>query len=54
MDQLTNAGDVKLRMTYYRRLSVGLLGRFGGVHYDIGFRICMYREESIDRRPVSE
>ncbi len=44
----------KLRMTYSQRLSGGLFERSGGVHYDIDLQICMYREEKIDRQPVSE
>jgi hypothetical protein len=44
----------KLRMTYSRKLSGGLFGRSGGVHYDIDLRICMHHEGKIDRQPVNE
>lgn len=44
----------KLRVTYSRKLSGGLFGSSGGVHYDIDLRICMHHEGKIDRQPVYE
>jgi hypothetical protein len=52
IDLLKNPGNATLQMTYHQTLNVGL--RSEGVHYDIRFRICMHREEKIDRRPGSE
>ena len=45
-------GQCKPQMTYPR--SGGLSGHSGGVHYDIDLRICMRREDKIDRLPVPE
>jgi len=54
MDQLRDVDDAKTTVTYSRKLSGGLFGRSGGVHYDIDLRICMHHECKIDRQPVYE